>query len=161
MKKLILISFLIVNLLVSLIPIIIFAQNPTPEELEEERRLEQIQLEHQDENLRKMGMDDLTNNANNASEDAVLQNPLNPGGKNSNFGINNIAQNIIKFAIGITGVLALVAFIYGGFMWLISAGDQNKITKGKNIMTWAVFGLAVIFASYAVVTTIFTALGVK
>ena len=55
---------------------------------------------------------------------------------------------IINSALGIVGSLALLMFIYGGFVWLTSAGSSDKVTKGKNILVWATIGLAVIFMSY-------------
>ncbi|NTW22459.1 hypothetical protein HGA34_02845 [Candidatus Falkowbacteria bacterium] len=55
---------------------------------------------------------------------------------------------IINTALGVVGSLALLMFIYGGFTWLTSAGSADKVTKGKNILVWAVIGLVVIFMSY-------------
>ncbi len=55
---------------------------------------------------------------------------------------------IINSALGIVGSLALLMFIYGGFVWLTSAGSSDKVTKGKNILVWATIGLVVIFMSY-------------
>lgn len=65
-----------------------------------------------------------------------------------------IIGNIIRAALGIVGSLALAVFIYGGFTWVISAGNDDKIKKGKDMIIWATLGLAVIFASYALVTFI-------
>jgi len=63
--------------------------------------------------------------------------------------------------LGLTGVLALIAFIYGGGLWLISAGNEDLIKKGRTSMLWAVIGIAVVFSSYAVLTLIFEILGIK
>jgi len=62
-----------------------------------------------------------------------------------------VIGNIIKALLGIVGSLALAIFVYGGFNWVISAGNEEKIKKGKDMIIWATFGLAVIFASYALV----------
>ncbi len=80
-----------------------------------------------------------------------LQNPL--GGD-----FEEVIARVISYVLGLTGVFALIAFIYGGFVWMTSGGDSAKVTKGKNIMMWAVFGLVIIFSSYAILTTIFDAL---
>jgi len=63
-----------------------------------------------------------------------------------------ILGNIINAALGIVGSLALAVFVYGGFMWVTSAGNDEKIKKGKDMIMWASLGLALIFASYAIVT---------
>lgn len=58
---------------------------------------------------------------------------------------------VIKAVLGIVGSLALVMFIYGGFMWMTSAGNAEQVQKGKNVLIWAALGLAVIFSAYALV----------
>ncbi len=70
-----------------------------------------------------------------------------------------IINNIITALLGLTGVLALIAFIYGGVLWMISFGDPGKVEKGKKMMIWAVIGLVVVFSSYAVLTLVFQAFG--
>ena len=69
-----------------------------------------------------------------------------------------VVGNIIKALLGIVGSLALAVFIFGGFMWVTSAGNEEKVKKGKDMLMWAAFGLAVIFASYALVTFVIDAL---
>ncbi|MFA5129264.1 MAG: pilin [Patescibacteria group bacterium] len=66
---------------------------------------------------------------------------------------------IILAVLGIVGSLALVMFIYGGLTWMTASGNSEKVEKGKNIIIWAVIGLAVIFMSYAMVRFVFTSLG--
>lgn len=83
----------------------------------------------------------------------------NPLGKD--IGIEMLIQRSILGLLGFCGVLALVVFIYGGVFWLISMGDTNKVAKGKNAMIWAIFGLAVIFGSYAIITAIYKLMGVS
>jgi hypothetical protein len=58
---------------------------------------------------------------------------------------------IIKGLLGVVGSVALIMFVYGGFTWLTSAGDKNKITKGRDTMLWATLGLTIIFSSYTLV----------
>ena len=70
----------------------------------------------------------------------------------------NAVKNVITAALGISGVLALIAFIYGGITWMISYGDPGKIAKGKTMMIWAVWGIVIIFASYAILNFVFEAL---
>ena len=72
---------------------------------------------------------------------------------------NVIIGRIIKALIGIAGSLALLMFIYGGVMWLISRGNTAYIEKGKKAMMLAAIGLVIIFTSYILVKLIITALG--
>ena len=65
---------------------------------------------------------------------------------------------VISAVLGISGSLALLMFIYGGFTWMLSGGNAEKVTKGKNTLVWASIGLIVIFSSYAMVNTLFKGL---
>ncbi len=65
--------------------------------------------------------------------------------------------DIIAYLLGFVGVLALVMFIYGGITWMTSAGAAEKVKKGKDTLVWAIFGLAFIFFSYAILDFILKA----
>lgn len=69
-----------------------------------------------------------------------------------------IIGNVIRAILGIVGSLALAIFIFGGFTWITSAGNDEKVKKGKDMITWAAFGLVVIFLSYALVTFVIGAI---
>lgn len=64
--------------------------------------------------------------------------------------ITTIVAGIIEKVLGLIGVLALVMFIYGGLMWMTSGGKEEQIRKGKDILVWAVAGLALVFFSYSI-----------
>lgn len=83
-----------------------------------------------------------------------LTNPLGQG-----VGFETAVKNTISAVVGLTGVLALIAFIWGGIIWMTSGGDTSKIGKGKTMMVWAITGMLVIFSSYAILTFVFTAFG--
>lgn len=55
---------------------------------------------------------------------------------------------VAQFIFGIAGSIALAMFVYGGFVWLTSAGSPDKITKGKNILVQTIIALAIIFGAY-------------
>lgn len=80
----------------------------------------------------------------------------NPLGDSASTDLNVIIGQIINGVLGIVGSLALVMFIYGGFVWMTAGGKSDAISKGKNIITWAVIGMIVIFTSYAAVRFILT-----
>lgn len=70
-----------------------------------------------------------------------------------------LGVNLIRFMLGIAGSLALLFFIYGGFTWLISAGNSEKVQHGKDILTAAAVGILVVLASWMAINFIYTSLG--
>jgi len=64
--------------------------------------------------------------------------------------------DVLKVFIGFSGSVALLMFIYGGFMWLTSAGEADKIKKGREIFLWSAIGLVVIFNSYVLLNFVIT-----
>jgi len=65
--------------------------------------------------------------------------------------INKFASTLINYVLGLVGTISLILFIYGGLVWMTSAGSSDKVKKGKDIFIWAVIGLAVVFTSYILV----------
>lgn len=63
----------------------------------------------------------------------------------------------IKLATGIMGTIALSMMIYGGFLWLTSAGNASQIEKAQNVIFYGALGIFVIFGSYALVNFVFDA----
>lgn len=62
---------------------------------------------------------------------------------------------IIKGIMGISGSVALLFFVYGGFVYLTAQGERDRIERAKNTLTWATIGLVVIFGSYAFLSYVF------
>src|SRR3989338_435219 len=71
--------------------------------------------------------------------------------------IKNVLGNIIKVAMGLMGSIALALFAYAGVLWMLAGGNAERSTQAKNIVVWATLGLFVIFASYTIVSFIFSA----
>lgn len=105
-----------------------------------------------------------------AADDPSNPNPSNPDCPTGSICLDNplgdkkidvpiLLGRIINYAMGIIGSLALVMFIYGGAMWMLSGGNQEQVTKGKQTIIWAALGLAIIFTSYALVRFVISAIG--
>jgi len=80
-----------------------------------------------------------------AAGPASLPNPLKTDD------IRVVIGRIINYALGFVGAVALVMFIYGGFLYLVSGGESKRAEAGQKTLVWATIGLAIIFASYAIV----------
>ena len=62
-----------------------------------------------------------------------------------------LAVNVSKLILGITGSLALLMFVYGGIMLMISRGNQEQVKKGKEILSKALIGVIIIFGAYVAI----------
>lgn len=71
--------------------------------------------------------------------------------------VNDVFGRLISAALGVLGSIALVMFVYGGILWMTAAGDSAKSEKARNVVLWASLGVAVIFASYAILKMVFEA----
>ncbi len=58
---------------------------------------------------------------------------------------------IIQGVLGLVGVVTLVMFLWGGFIWLFSFGEPERVKKGLNTMLWTGAGLVTIFGSTVVI----------
>ncbi len=67
-----------------------------------------------------------------------------------------LINNVIKAILGIVGAVALLYLVLGGFTWLTSQGNPEKVKKGRETLVWAIFGLAMIFFSYVILNYVFT-----
>jgi len=52
--------------------------------------------------------------------------------------------------------LIFVAFVYGGTLMVIGRGNEEEVTKAKNIVIYAGIGIAMISLGYAIVYGIAT-----
>ncbi len=78
-----------------------------------------------------------------------LENPL-AGNKTE---ATAIISTAIKAALGIVGALTLLMLVWGGFQWLTSAGNPEKVKSGTQTMVWAIIGVVLVFASYLLLST--------
>lgn len=81
-------------------------------------------------------------------ETVSLTNPL------GSTDINVIGGGIIATVMGVLGSITLLVFVVGGVMWLTSQGNPERVQMGSKTMLYAVIGIFVIFASYAILSAV-------
>jgi hypothetical protein len=70
-----------------------------------------------------------------------------------------IAVKVVNIILGVVGSLALLMFIYGGGYMLLSAGNKERVQKGRSIIINAVIGLVIVFTSYLIIQFVMSSLG--
>jgi len=73
-----------------------------------------------------------------------------------NVDIGEAVGSIIQFFLGFLGILAVILFLYAGFLYMTAGGEEAKITKAKAYMKNAVIGIVIIMASYIIVYFVIT-----
>lgn len=94
-----------------------------------------------------------TTSGGGSTKGPSLTNPLEGTCKAGTTGqqcLQLIVGNVIKGALGVTGSIALLMIVWGGFLWLTSMGNSERVEKGKSTLIWATLGLVLIFGAYAI-----------
>lgn len=84
------------------------------------------------------------------------------GGNCGNYSLNDMVSVVLKaseFILGVVGSLALLAFVVGGMMWVLSAGNAELVTRGKQTILGAVIGLVIVFTSFMIIQLVYASLG--
>lgn len=96
------------------------------------------------------------------SGESVIQLQINiPGVTNSKGEVKNLACYIAGFyryfAI-VSGILATVMMMFGGFKYVTSFGNPNRLSDAKDNIVSAMVGLGIVLGSYLILNTINPAL---
>ena len=63
---------------------------------------------------------------------------------------DSLLTNILNMVYYIGGSVAVIVIVFAGIMYVASAGDAGRITRAKNMILYAVVGLIVILAAFAI-----------
>lgn len=80
-------------------------------------------------------------------------NEPSPDGSNRR-SIQSVVNTIADWLITLVSSLAVTALIIGGFIMIISGGDENRLEMGKTIFIYSLIGLTVTLISYGLITFI-------
>lgn len=67
----------------------------------------------------------------------------------------DIAIDIVRWALGLLGLAAVIMIIYGGYQWLTAGGNDSQVENAKKTLRAAVIGLAIVMLSYAISILVF------
>lgn len=89
-------------------------------------------------------------NASGGDPNAVVSNALT---------IYEIAVRVLNFLLSVAGVLAIIGLVVGGVFYFTSYGDEERIEKGKRIISASLIGIAITLAAVLIVKQIMNLLG--
>ena len=71
--------------------------------------------------------------------------------------LKELIVNWTRFILEMVAVIAVLAVVWSGILYITDMGDGGNIEKAKKILMWVAIGIFVILGSYAIVNTIMTA----
>lgn len=73
---------------------------------------------------------------------------------NSTRPIADTIKTIFEYGIKVVGLMALIAIMVGGFIWLSAGGNSQKVTEAKQWISSSLVGLLLLLFSYTILNTI-------
>ena len=93
-----------------------------------------------------------------ATGDAVTADDLGLGyGAATGLGSTDVRTTIamiIRVAMGLLGIVAVVIILIGGFKWMTAGGNDEAVGEAKKWIFSGVIGLAIILSAYALASFI-------
>ena len=65
---------------------------------------------------------------------------------------------IIRVAMGLLGIIAVVIILIGGFTWMTAGGNDEKVGEAKKWIFSGIIGLAIILSAYGIATFVINSL---
>lgn len=65
--------------------------------------------------------------------------------------VMDLFGNIALIVLGVSGIILLGVFVYGGLLYLTSHGDSGQVQKATKALTGAVVGIAIVFGAFTVI----------
>ncbi|KUK76775.1 MAG: Uncharacterized protein XD93_0722 [candidate division WS6 bacterium 34_10] len=63
-------------------------------------------------------------------------------------------DTVIDWLVPIGVIISLVFIIIGGYMWMTSAGNPDKVKQAQGTLTWAILGLVLILLAGLLISTL-------
>ncbi len=60
--------------------------------------------------------------------------------------------SIIRVALSLLGVVALVIVLMGGFKWMTAGGNEDKVKEAKRLIFQGIIGMAIVLSAFAITT---------
>lgn len=64
--------------------------------------------------------------------------------------MTGILDNVTKYIFPIAGLICVIFVVYGGYMWMMSAGDPARVKQAQGTLTWAIIGLVFLLVVFAI-----------
>ncbi len=66
-----------------------------------------------------------------------------------------VVAQVVNVFLRLLGLLSVLFMLYGGWIWIWARGNDEEITRAKDIIRGSIIGLIVILSSYGVMQWVF------
>lgn len=77
-----------------------------------------------------------------------------------NLSVGGIISGAINLVLIVVSLVFFFILVTGGLKWVTSGGDEKKVGEARGQITNALIGLAIVFASWAIMKLISTLFGI-
>jgi len=84
----------------------------------------------------------------------ILINVAQAGVISSAPNIPQLLLNILNFLLQIFGIIAIIALVVSGIIYLTSFGNEERAKLGKKSFTYSIIGIAVALTGFIIIKTI-------
>lgn len=74
-------------------------------------------------------------------------------------GANGVFTQISNTILYVVGVISVIMLVWGGLRYILSGGDNKKVTDAKNTILYAIIGLIIAVLAFAIVNFVLNAIG--
>lgn len=64
--------------------------------------------------------------------------------------LGSTAGAVVNVFLGLLGTIFLILILYGGFLWMTAAGNEERIKKATQVIGRAVIGLIIVAMAYGI-----------
>lgn len=75
--------------------------------------------------------------------------------KADQYSVAQIVGGVINAILSLLGVIFLALLVYGGFKWMTAGGEEEEVTKAKDVIKHAIIGLIIVLAAAAINAFVF------
>ncbi len=75
--------------------------------------------------------------------------------------LTDLINRILGYVLVIAGLVAVIYLILGGFKYLTSGGNPKAVEEAKSTLIYAIVGLIIVAAAFAIKSWVFSLIGVS
>ncbi len=66
-----------------------------------------------------------------------------------------LSGQVVALLVSLAGIVVFIFMVYGGYLWLTAGGNEDQVTKAKQIIKNSIIGLVLLMAAGIITYTIY------